>query len=264
MTASVLARLTAIEQQAAAAIALATRPLLTAVQLAEAAGLTLDPWQRDILESDAPRVLMNVTRQGGKSTVAAVLAVHSALTEGGLVLVLSPTPRQSQETFRKCLDVYGAAGATVEPEAETKLTLELANGGRIVSLPGKEQTIRGYSGVRLLLIDEAARVEDALYYSVRPMLAVSGGRIVTLSTPFGRRGWWATAWHADERWLRVHITAEQCPRISPAFLAEEERTLGWWWFHQEYFGAFLDAQTAAFRSEDVDRAFADEVEPWTL
>ena len=62
-------------------------------------------------------------------------------------------------------------------------------GSRIISLPGDEKNIRGYSGVTLLVIYEAARVSDVLYRSVRPMLAVSKGRLVCLSTPFGKRGW---------------------------------------------------------------------------
>jgi hypothetical protein len=41
----------------------------------------------------------------------------------------------------------------------------------------------------MLVIDEASRVDDTLYLAVRPLLAVSGGRLVALSTPFGKRGW---------------------------------------------------------------------------
>ncbi len=44
-----------------------------------------------------------------------------------------------------------------------------------------------------LKIDEAARVSDELYRAVRPMLATSGGRIVLLSTPFGKRGFFFRA-----------------------------------------------------------------------
>jgi hypothetical protein len=43
--------------------------------------------------------------------------------------------------------------------------------------PGNEDTVRGYSGATLLLIDEAARVPDALYAAVKPMLATSGGEM---------------------------------------------------------------------------------------
>lgn len=234
--------------------------------LLAAGGIAPDPWQAEVLRSPSDRLLLNCSRQSGKSTVAGTLAVHTALFEpDSLVLLLSPTLRQSQELFRKCLTAYRAAERPVPPQAESALRLELENGSRIVSLPGKEGSIRGYSGVRLLLIDEAARVPDDLYVSVRPMLAVSQGRLVGMSTPFGNRGWWYEAWeHGGKDWLRVEVTAEQCPRIAPAFLAEERRTMGEWWFRQEYECAFLDAQSSAFRREDIERAFAVEVETWRL
>ena len=76
------------------------------------------------------------------------------------MLLLSPTQRQSGELFRKCLDFYRAAGRPVEPSSETALTLTLQSGSRIVSLPGHEGNVRGYSAVRLSVIDEASRVSD--------------------------------------------------------------------------------------------------------
>jgi hypothetical protein len=133
-----------------------------------------------------------------------------------------------------------------------------------VALPGNEGTIRGYSGVNLLVVDEASRVPDSLYTAVRPMLAVSGGRLVTLSTPFGSRGWWYEAWeHGGSDWVREKVTAEECPRIFAAFLDEERRELGEWFFNQEYMCTFMDAQSSAFRREDIDRAFS-EVEVWSV
>lgn len=233
--------------------------------LAERAGMAPDPWQRAVLRSAAPRVLLNCSRQSGKSTVAAVLAVHSAVYEpGSLSLLLSPTLRQSGELFKKCLQVYRAIERPVPAEAESALFLELGNGSRIVSLPGKEGTIRGYSGVRLLVIDEAAWVSGDLYATARPMLAVSGGRLVVLSTPYGNRGFFFDAWRSEEPWERYEVPASQCPRISPAFLEEERRTLGDWWYQQEYECRFLDAQSQAFTRADVERAFEEEVEPWAL
>jgi len=239
---------------------------LDRVAFAQEVGLKPDRWQEDLLRSTARRVLLNCARQSGKSTMVGLLAVHAALYEpDSLILLLSPTLRQSQELFKKCLSLYRAADKPVPPESETALTLTLENGSRIVSLPGKEGTVRGYSGVRLLAIDEAARVPDDLYASVRPMLAVSGGRLVALSTPFGTRGWWHDAWINQEKaWERYRITAEECPRISPEFLAEERRNVGEWWFKQEYFCEFLDSQSQAFRREDIDAMFSEEVAGWAL
>jgi len=108
--------------------------------------------------------------------------------------MLSPSLRQSGELFRKALSVYRTLGRPVPSEAESALRLELDTGSRIISLPGTENTIRGYSGVRLLLVDEASRVEDDLYRAIRPMLAVSGGRLVAPSTPWGKRGFWFREW----------------------------------------------------------------------
>jgi hypothetical protein len=245
----------------AADLATALDPAALAVRT----GLSPDRWQTEFLRSTDPRVLLNCSRQSGKSTVTALLAVHTALYDpGALVLLLSPSLRQSQELFRKALDTYRSLENPVPVEAESALRLELENGSRIVSLPGKEQTVRGFSGVRLLAIDEAARVADDLYFAIRPMLAVSGGRLVALSTPFGTRGWWYEAWRSPEPWQRFQIPAEQCPRISAAFLDEERRTMGDWWFRQEYGCDFLDAETQPFAREDIDRAFEEEVEPWDL
>jgi len=143
-----------------------------------------DAWQLRALRSTAPRLAFNASRQAGKTGVAATIACHTALAEAGaLILVVSPGLRQSQEAFRRVLDVYRAAGRPTPPEAENRLALELANGARVLALPGSERTIRGFAAVRLLVVDEAARVADETYHAVRPMLAVSHGRLVTLSTP---------------------------------------------------------------------------------
>ena len=53
----------------------------------------------------------------------------------------------------------------------------------MVALPSKEATVRGFSGVTLIIEDEASRVDDLLYRTMRPMLAVSGGRMILASTP---------------------------------------------------------------------------------
>ena len=96
------------------------------------------------------------------------------------------------------------------------------------------------------------------------MLAVSGGRLVALSTPFGTRGFFYEAWRSAESWERYEVPATDCPRISPEFLEEEKRNMGAFWFDQEYGCRFLEALTQAFRREDVDAAFTEEVTTWQL
>ncbi len=124
------------------------RLALDRVAFAEKLGMSLDSWQERLLHSDAERVLLNCARQSGKSTMTAIIALHRALYHpGSLILCLAPALRQSQELFGKVLGFYRDLGRPVTPQAERKLSLELENGSRIVTLPGSEKT-SGASAVR--------------------------------------------------------------------------------------------------------------------
>jgi hypothetical protein len=235
---------------------------LDPVVFAEQTGLVPDAWQAQVLRSRAARLLLNCSRQVGKSTTTAVLALHTALYEApALGLLLSPSLRQSQELFAKVLTAYRRLGRPVPAESENRLSLELDNGSRILALPGKEGTIRGYSGVKLLVLDEASRIADALYHACRPMLAVSGGRLLMLSTPFGKRGVFFQEWTEGTGWERVELRADQCPRIPPEFLATERASLPAWIYRQEYECSFEETLDPVFSYEHVHAALSADVAP---
>src|SRR5215213_5736039 len=210
------------------------RLALDRVAFARALGLEPDPWQERLLRSGSDRVLLNCCRQSGKSTMTGLIALHRALYHpGSLILCLAPALRQSQELFGKVLGFYRDLGRPVLPQAERKLSLELENGSRIVTLPGTEKTVRGFSGAALLIVDEASRVADELYFAVRPMLAVSGGSLMMLSTPYGKRRIFFEEWSGGHGWERYEVPAGRCPRISEGFL-EERASLPPLIFRQEY------------------------------
>jgi hypothetical protein len=235
---------------------------LDRVSFAQRAGLEPDPWQRDLLGSSSNRVLLNCCRQSGKSTMTAIVALHRALYHpGSLILCLAPAMRQSQELFGKVLGFYRDLDRPVPAQAERKLSLELQNESRIVTLPGSEKTIRGFSGAALLLVDEASRVADELYYAVRPMLAVSGGALMMLSTPHGKRGAFYEEWTGGEGWERYKVPATECPRIPQAFLEEERASFPLWVFRQVYECSFEETEDQVFTSEMVQRAVTSEVKP---
>src|SRR5262249_35659462 len=154
-------------------------------------------------------------------------ALKAALLEPcALVLLLAPSLRQAGELFRaRVLALYDRLDRPVPGEA-TALELRLGNGSRVLSLPSAEGTVRCYSGGRLLILDEAARVPDQLLRAVRPMLATSQGALVALSSPAGQRGWFWECWSGQDGWERVCVKAHDCPRIPRAFLLEERRVLG--------------------------------------
>jgi hypothetical protein len=223
-----------------------------------------DARQIDVLRSDAKRGILNCSRQWGKSTIAAAKAVHRAYTrEKSLVLVASPTDRQSAELIRKASEMVAALGIRPRGDGDNQTSLLFPNGSRIVGLPGMEGTVRGFSAVSLLLIDEAARVEDAMYKALRPMLAVGQGDLWLMSTPHGKRGFFYECWEHDgaDEWFKVSVPATECGRIPAEFLEAERRAIGPQWFAQEYMGEFVDNGAAVFGRDLVDRAVDDSFGP---
>jgi hypothetical protein len=187
--------------------------------------------------------------------VTAALALREALTRPRAeILLLAPSENQSAELLRKIVDLYDRLGRPLEAHLESEWRLKLANRSRILALPAKEATVRCFSGVHFMAVDEAARVKDELYFAVRPMLATVGGRLICLSSAYARLGFFYNAWESDETWNRVRVTAEECPRLSPEFLAEERRALGPRWFSMEYETAWGDLIDAVFSSADVTAA----------
>lgn len=237
---------------------------LDPVTLMQDAGHEPDPWQADLLRSDDPRVLLNIHRQGGKSTTVAAMAIGEAIRhDGSLVLAVSRTQRQSDELFRKVVQTYKRLGSPIPAVEDTRRTLGLENGSRIVSLPGDPENLRAFSAPRLILVDEASRVDEDMEVALSPMLAtVPDGRMVYLSTPFGKRGFFHRAWaDAETRWRRFKVPATECPRISPAFLEEERIRLGPRMFAQEYLCEFGEAEDSYFPSDTVRAAFTAAIKP---
>jgi hypothetical protein len=160
------------------------------------------------------------------------------------------------------MSLYHKLDGAPDLNAESALRCELGNGSRVIALPGNEKTVRGYSGAKLILLDEAARIEDELVQALTPMMATVKGSLIALSTPRGKQGWFAKTWHdGGGDWTRVRVPASQCPRLSKEFLDGELKALGALAFSEEYDLAFNDNVEALFSSALIARAFSEEVRP---
>ena len=243
------------------------KPAAPAVEAAEWVrqnlGFKPDAKQARVLASSVRRGLLNCTRQWGKSTVTAAKAVHQAQTHpNSLTLVVSPSARQTGEFVRKAAEFVRRLKIKPVGDGDNAISLQLTNGSRIVGVPGTEGTVRGFSAVSLLLVDEAARVSDEMYKAIRPMLAVSSGALWLMSTPFGKRGFFYEAWQGgDPEWERIRVTGYECGRIERSFLEEERKAMGERWFRQEYMCEFVDEVSGVFGRDLVARAMREDVAP---
>jgi len=246
------------------------RAALTPLGFAARVGFEPDEPQRRLLTSRALKILVNCTRQWGKSTTVALMAVHQCFAEpGSLVLMVSPSERQSSELLWKAHPFVRAL--QVKPKTMGALSIEFHNGSRIVALPGSEGTILGFSSVALLVEDEAAKVSDDLHASIKPMLAVTkkvtgrDPRHILMATPFGQRGHFYRLWTGGaEDWERHMVRAEDCERIDPEFLAAEKRELPDFWYRQSYCCEFVGTTSSWFDQAAIRDAFGETDLPvWT-
>jgi hypothetical protein len=181
------------------------------------------------------------------------------MAKASLTLAVSPIAGKSGEFLRKAEEFVRRL--KINPRGDADSAEPVADSGAA----GGEATVRGFSAVGLLLVDEASRVSDELYLSLRPMLATSNGTLLLMSTPHGKSGFFWEAWNAGgESWERVRVPASECPRIPKSFLEEERRTMGDLWFRQEYGCEFVDAVSGVFDRDVVERAVREDVAPLEL
>jgi hypothetical protein len=176
-------------------------------------------------------------------------------------VIIAPTLRQAVRVLRKTEPFLHVAIPSFDPASSTEVRIELRNGSQLIALPSDPATIRGYTAY-MLLIDEAARVEDELYEAAEGMLAATGGRTIALTTPAGPRGWFYDAWmDGTDEWERIRVRAEECSRITPEYLARKRRSMTAAVYATEYDCEFNDPIGAVFHSSHVYAALDTNLKP---
>ena len=217
-------------------------PALDPAEIMRRSGKAPDNWQIEMLRSTSRRILISASRQCGKTEATSARALHQLLySPGSLVLLISVSQKQASEVLRRLKSLFRPFADAFRVEAESALAFELRNGSRCLSLPSDSAAVRGFAAAQLVIVDEASRVADTVYSALTPILAVSGGTLVLLSTPAGRRGFFHAEWKdGGDQWERFSVTADQCPRHHAAFLEKERNRMGERVFREEYGAEFVE------------------------
>lgn len=243
-------------------------------------GMTVDTRQAAFLRSTAQEILLLWARQVGKTTGSAVKVTHKAIfSVGSLTLIVSATQRQAGIVQKRVLQFMRLLGHVKErwrelPDREAEipedyggklvrcssLSLELANGSEVISVPANADTVRGYSP-QLIVVDECRAVKDSVYYAVEPMRAVTRAQLVCCSSAGGQVGWFYEAWKdTGGAWWKSEITARECPRITSDFLDGQRRKLPDGMYQQEYENVFMAPEGALLTPEQLDAAQDERIE----
>lgn len=241
-------------------------------------------WQEHAIQKHY-RLVLNCCRQAGKSTVVSAKAIHRAkYYPNSLILLISPSERQSVELMNKVEAFMSCDPQLPRLATDNKLEKEFINKSRILALPGSEKTTRGFSEPAMVIIDEASRVEEELYYSLLPMMEDPEAELILMSTPHGKRGFFFDAWNSVH-WSKVEVTGRDIlkrfrsekqymairekdgiwacysPRHTEKSLKMKYDLMGDWWYRQEYCGEFVDSEDSVFNTDDIMAAITDSVKP---
>ena len=220
-----------------------------------------DAVQASLLSSSGSQLLC-CTRQFGKSTVTAAAVLHQAHYVASRTIIVSPGQRQSDLLLAKVEEFARVAEIPFTRVAGDDPCLQFAS-GVVIALPASEATTRGFGGCTWLIVDEASRVPDPVFYAALPFLATTNGRVWLLSTPFGQRGFFFRE-HEGGRFAVTRVTAPECSRISPEFLANAKAMQPDSWFRQEFLCEFTSIDGAVFDPDVVLASFTDELEALCL
>src|SRR3990167_4159196 len=163
-------------------------------------------YQTTALDSMDKKTLLLWARQTGKSTVAAMKALWYALWhDGATVLILSPKQRQSNRLFKKIRDFitisarkYPELNLATLVDRETQTIIEFFNGSEIIAMPVPDtgDNIRGFTA-HMIIIDEVANIKDEAWSAINPMLIVTHGSLLIISTPKGTRNFFYEAYRNE-------------------------------------------------------------------
>ena len=218
--------------------------------------LRLDEWQRKVLTQKG-NICLRSGRQVGKSTVISIKAAEYAVNnKKKTVLVVAAVERQAYHLFEMTLnyltDNY-KSHIKMGKSRPTKSKIQLKNGSVIMCLPTGVSGlgIRGYT-IDLLIADEAAFIPEEVWTAITPMLSVTRGDIILLSTPHGKEGFYYDCFQ-NEAYSSFHISSEECGRIDEKFLKREKERMTKVQYAQEYLGEFVD-ELMQFFSTDLIRS----------
>jgi Terminase large subunit, T4likevirus-type, N-terminal len=214
-----------------------------------------DPWQSELLHAEDEFILVLASRQVGKSTTIACI-VWSLLAKGKFIVLCAPSQRQAAELYKKVMGFRNRSH--IMSIRSTQTELELSNGGRLVCAPSSSDTIRGYSAVDLICLDEAAFADDETITALMPMRA-ENGKIFMSTTPNGARGFFYEVWK-EGKVRRINARSVEIPRLARK-VAFDKAHLPSVKFEVEHLCSFIGSGRPYFNPVAIEAALSQEVVP---
>lgn len=154
----------------------------------------LKEWQQDVfndyLKGNYDSYIVKARRQCGKSILAVYILIYSALSKKCISVVVEPTQAQGRRVYKQIVDALNGSGAIASSNA-ILLHIQFANGSEILFKSAEQRdALRGFTITKggLLVIDEAAYIQDDIYSILYPVVDANRCPILVISTPLFQSG----------------------------------------------------------------------------
>lgn len=174
-----------------------------AAMLMQEYGVTLDEWQRLVLDcilgTDADgnytvtSAGISVSRQNGKSEILIARCFYGLVINGEKIVFSSHQMRSVKAVFRRLVGMFTDKRhpEIIKSVKQIKYgigeeCIELLNGGMIQFMSRSRQAARGFDGISLVILDEAAEVTDDQMEAIMAVLSASATgtrQIIYAGTP---------------------------------------------------------------------------------
>lgn len=242
-------------------------------------------YQEQVLWCDARRVVINMSRQIGKTFAVALLALHFVFTRPKVnVLIVAPAQRQSEimfETIKEIIESHPILQESIKGKI-IQGRIRLKNRSTIYNFPigDSAKKVRGHA-IHLLIADEAAFIPNVAFTALTPSLGATKGRLIMISTPDVRGGFFYdhmmkgldySDWHANKKkmdhigqavrlWFPYTVGLDAMKRnmrgeytgetqMDEEFIIAERNTMHPTEFAREYLARFVD-EGAMFFPRDL-------------
>lgn len=230
-------------------------------------GIHLHEGQKRILRCKDRFIAVRAARRFGKSYVFSTYAAWAVCTQENFrVIVISRIMRQSLEMFKTIKQIIMNSPMADSVVRCTMTEIVLSNGSQVQSLPGSSpNTLRGITA-NLIMVDEAAYVDEDVFIEIYPIILSTKGRMILISTPAFEMGEFFRACTMATEYTSFHFThadavwADGTPFIDPSELQREIDRCGGInspEYRREYLAEFGNADGVFFDIEAVKDALAD-------
>jgi hypothetical protein len=237
-------------------------PKTTAEWAKEKLNFHPSPKQAEVLNTDAKYLILCCNRQWGKTTTIAIKALHHAVEKPDqTIVILSRTKHQAAILINRATRFLPKLNIKLRRVLGFPFSLELPNGSNIIAVAHSGDTSVGNTA-NVLIVDEAALVQDNVYWSVSASVARTRGAIWLMSTPRRQAGFFFNIWHSpDKRWTKIFSPVTDCPEIDPDYL-EMQKAADPIKYRQDFLCEFIQPADRLVTMEMINRMMRTDIDQW--